>query len=98
MDNSLNTLKQSDGTMPDSSVLLSGRCRQCKGWGAQGMHLQKETAGDYRYCGIALFGDYEKVDTVPMFRLNITYGSGKGVVQTHGDFACPNFNPEFEGR
>ena len=94
----MNTLKQSDGAMPDSSVLLSGRCRQCKGWGAQGMPgLQKETDGDYRYCGIDLFGDFEK-DTVPMFRLEITFGSGKGNVKTHADFACPNFNPDFENR
>jgi len=83
--------------MPDSRVLLSGRCRQCKGWGSQGMHYRKEVEGDFRTCVIDLFGDYEK-ETVPMFRLEITFGSGKGNIKTHGDFACPNFNPEFEDR
>ena len=74
----------------------TGKCRQCKAWGSQGMHYVKELTGEYRTCMIVLFGEFGK-DTVPMFRLNITFGSGKGSVQTHGDFSCPNFNPEFEG-
>lgn len=81
----------------ESNVLLSGRCRQCKGWGSQGMHYRKELTGEYRTCMIDLMGDFNR-DIGPMFRLEITYGNGKGVVTTHGDFGCINFDSEFEDR
>lgn len=78
------------------SHIIVGTCKDCKGWGAQGIIMyHKDTGESYRTCIIDMFGDLE-IDTIPMFELKITFGRGKGEIKTYKDFGCPNFNSTWE--
>lgn len=75
-------------------------CSTCKHFGAQGViGLVKEIDENYRYCSAVLFGDVDNYDFRHMPFWEVTYGNSgnsKGVLKTHKDFGCLNYNEIFD--